>query len=101
MSTTAVVVAAGSGERLGDDRPTAFVPLHGKPMLTYALLAIDAATSVENIVVVVGAGHVGEAEEIAAGLTGKPLTIVTGGATRTASVQEGVAVTTTEQVAIH
>lgn len=47
----ALIVAAGRGERLGMDRPKALVPLRGRPMLDYSLLALRAVPDVERIVV--------------------------------------------------
>ena len=38
----ALIVAAGSGERLGAGRPKAFVELAGRPMLEWALDALAA-----------------------------------------------------------
>src|ERR671925_448579 len=48
----ALLVAAGSGERLGAGRPKAFVVLAGRPMLEWSLAAIRAA-GIEHIVVAV------------------------------------------------
>jgi 2-C-methyl-D-erythritol 4-phosphate cytidylyltransferase len=52
----ALVVAAGSGERLGANRPKAFVPLCGRPMLEWSLEALRAA-GVREVVVALPAGH--------------------------------------------
>lgn len=46
----ALIVAAGSGERLGADRPKAFVELGGQPMLQWSLDALDAMGEIEQIV---------------------------------------------------
>ena len=46
----ALLVAAGSGERLGADRPKAFVVLAGRPMLEWSLDALRAA-GIADIVV--------------------------------------------------
>ena len=43
MKAVALLVAAGSGERLGADRPKAFVVLAGRPMLEWSLEALAAA----------------------------------------------------------
>ena len=42
-SVGVVVVAAGSGSRLGADVPKAFVHLHGRPLLAHELAPFDAA----------------------------------------------------------
>jgi 2-C-methyl-D-erythritol 4-phosphate cytidylyltransferase len=51
----AVIVAAGRGERLGAERPKAFVMLGGKPMLQWSIEAL--APVVEHVVVALPAGH--------------------------------------------
>lgn len=86
----AVVVAAGSGVRLGRDRPKAFVELAGSPLFLHAARACAAGARVGWVVVVVGADQV----EMATGLlaeAGLPRTIVcAGGATRQQSVLAGL-----------
>jgi 2-C-methyl-D-erythritol 4-phosphate cytidylyltransferase len=52
----ALVVAAGTGERLGANRPKAFVPLGGRPMLEWSLDALRTA-GVREVVVALPAGH--------------------------------------------
>ena len=53
---TAVIAAAGSGERLGAGGPKAFVPLGGRPMIAWSLDACLACESVAAVVVAVPAG---------------------------------------------
>ena len=53
MVTAAIIVAAGSGERLGAGKPKAFVPLGGKPLVAHSIAAFRVATSIDQIVVVV------------------------------------------------
>jgi 2-C-methyl-D-erythritol 4-phosphate cytidylyltransferase len=75
----ALVVAAGSGERLGADRPKAFVVLAGRPMLQWSIDALR--ESAAEIVVTLPPG-----EKAPPGTTG-----VQGGATRSASVRNALA----------
>jgi 2-C-methyl-D-erythritol 4-phosphate cytidylyltransferase len=49
----AVVLAAGSGERLGTTRPKAFVGLGDKVLLAWSLEAFDAHDAIDSIVLVV------------------------------------------------
>jgi 2-C-methyl-D-erythritol 4-phosphate cytidylyltransferase len=87
----AILVAAGSGERLGAGRPKAFVMLAGRPMLEWSLAALRAA-GVDDIVVALPAG-----ERAPAGCTG-----VAGGATRSASVRAALAAARPgEDVVVH
>jgi 2-C-methyl-D-erythritol 4-phosphate cytidylyltransferase len=89
---TAVIAAAGSGERLGAGGPKAFVPLGGRPMIAWSLDACRACGSVTAVVVAVPAGH-------EHGLDG--VVAVDGGATRAESVSNALAEVATEFVAIH
>jgi 2-C-methyl-D-erythritol 4-phosphate cytidylyltransferase len=89
----ALLVAAGSGERLGAGRPKAFVDLAGRPMLAWSLAAVRAAGIVDVVVAAppetVGAdGRVVVAgDEIALG----GAVAVAGGATRSESVRAALA----------
>src|SRR5512132_739142 len=50
-TTWAILVAAGEGARLGADRPKAFAPLAGRPLLAESLERLDASDWVDAIVV--------------------------------------------------
>jgi 2-C-methyl-D-erythritol 4-phosphate cytidylyltransferase len=92
---TAVIAAAGSGERLGAGGPKAFVPLGGRPMIAWSLDACLACDAVAGVVVAVPAGH-------EHGLEGMERVVtVDGGSTRAESVANALAAVTTEFVAIH
>jgi 2-C-methyl-D-erythritol 4-phosphate cytidylyltransferase len=92
VSVWAVLVAAGRGERLGDERPKAFVRLGTRILLAESLQRLDSCPWVDAIVVVAPAEWeqpvIVLAEELAAG---KVAASVTGGATRAASVRAGLA----------
>jgi 2-C-methyl-D-erythritol 4-phosphate cytidylyltransferase len=92
-SSAALVVAAGSGERLGADRPKAFVVLAGRPLAAWSLAAI-AAAGVPRAVLAVPPGHGAAAEEALADAAGTfpfGLAFVEGGATRSESVRNALA----------
>lgn len=97
---TAVLPAAGSGERLGAGVPKAFVELAGVPMLVRAADGLLGSGVVGHVVVVVPADQVATASGL---LTDRPVSVVPGGADRTASVSAGLAVTgpDTEVVLVH
>jgi 2-C-methyl-D-erythritol 4-phosphate cytidylyltransferase len=83
---SAIVLAAGAGRRLGADGPKAFVTIGDRPLLAVAAAAAAASPSVSSVIVTAPAGL----EERAAGCVeflGKPVIVVTGGATRQASVR--------------
>ena len=92
MSVWAVVAAAGRGERLGLDRPKAFAPLRGRPLLAESLERLEASAWVDVIVVVAPPEWeepvILLAEELGAG---KVAAAVPGGRTRAESVAAGVA----------
>jgi 2-C-methyl-D-erythritol 4-phosphate cytidylyltransferase len=77
----ALIVAAGSGERLGAGRPKALVELAGRPMLDWSLQALVASPEIEQVVVALPAGA-GLPEVSGEGVIG-----VEGGATRSESVR--------------
>jgi 2-C-methyl-D-erythritol 4-phosphate cytidylyltransferase len=88
----AVLVAAGRGERLGEDRPKAFVRLGDLPMLAEPLRRLDESEWIDAVVVVAPAEWeepaILLAEEVGAS---KVTACVTGGESRTASVRAGIA----------
>jgi 2-C-methyl-D-erythritol 4-phosphate cytidylyltransferase / 2-C-methyl-D-erythritol 2,4-cyclodiphosphate synthase len=85
----AIVVAAGSGSRLGADAPKAFLPLGGQPMLVRAVRGAFASGTVRFVVVAAPRGH----EDLAHRLIepAGPHAIVTGGDSRHASVRAALA----------
>src|SRR5262245_65996469 len=86
--TWCLLLAAGSGERLGGDRPKAFAALGGRPLLAESLDRLEGCKWVEAIVIAAPAGWeeptILLAEELAAS---KVSAVVTGGETRAASVR--------------
>ena len=92
MSVWAVLAAAGSGERLGLDRPKAFANLRDRPLLAEPLERLEGCDWIDSIVVAVPEGWeepaILLAEELGAG---KVVACVTGGATRAESVRAAVA----------
>jgi 2-C-methyl-D-erythritol 4-phosphate cytidylyltransferase len=92
MSVWALLVAAGSGERLGEERPKAFVRLGELPLLAESLRRLDESPWVDAIVVAVPAGWeepaILLAEELSAS---KVAACVTGGASRAESVRVALA----------
>lgn len=88
-----IVVAAGSGTRLGADAPKAFVGIDAHTILRHALRGVFAAPQAQ-VVVVTPADRVGDATteaHEAAGDRGDLVSVVAGGATRQASVAAGLA----------
>jgi 2-C-methyl-D-erythritol 4-phosphate cytidylyltransferase len=92
VSVWAVLVAAGRGERLAEDRPKAFVRLGDLPLLAEPLRRLDECEWIDHVIVVAPPDWeepaILLAEEVGAS---KVAACVTGGETRTDSVRAGVA----------
>ncbi|HUY27729.1 MAG TPA: 2-C-methyl-D-erythritol 4-phosphate cytidylyltransferase [Candidatus Binataceae bacterium] len=97
MRASAIIVAAGSGSRLGRAEPKAFVELAGHTILHYSLAAAAQTAEVVEIVVTVPAGKEklarAEANSAASDL---PVKITAGGAARQDSVRIALALTSAE-----
>lgn len=96
LITAVILVAAGSGQRLGYGMPKAAVPLGGEPLLMHALRGVVASGVSSQVCVVLPVGDDGLRrvceefrEELADG--GPLLSVVDGGATRADSVRAGIA----------
>jgi 2-C-methyl-D-erythritol 4-phosphate cytidylyltransferase len=87
-----VLAAAGTGERLGSERPKAFVGLAGRPLLAESLERLDTSDWIDAIVVAAPPDWeeptILLAEELVAS---KVSSVVTGGATRAESVRIALA----------
>lgn len=101
IDVSAVVVAAGSGERLGPaggDRPKALVEVAGRSLLDLALASLRAVPEIVEVVIVHPPGTAEEFRNAA----GPEAILVAGGATRTDSARAGIAACAeTTLVAIH
>jgi 2-C-methyl-D-erythritol 4-phosphate cytidylyltransferase / 2-C-methyl-D-erythritol 2,4-cyclodiphosphate synthase len=87
-NTGAVLVAAGSGSRVGGAVPKQFLLLGGKPVLIWSLKALLQCEDIAAIAVVVSAS---ERNRAADALPSDPrIVIVEGGAERTDSVRAGL-----------
>jgi 2-C-methyl-D-erythritol 4-phosphate cytidylyltransferase len=86
----ALLVAAGSGERLGASRPKAFVTLAGRPMLEWSVDALRAA-GISEVIVALPPG-----EAAPSGCVG-----VSGGETRSASVRAALTAAGEGDVVVH
>ena len=91
-TTWAILVAAGSGERLGAERPKAFVALGERVLLAESLERLDTSEWIDAVVVAVPAdwedAAIALAEELVAS---KVAAVVTGGASRAESVRAALA----------
>lgn len=103
MSTTAILLCAGRGERLGAELPKAQVPLAGRPLFTWSLEALERARSIDAVVIV---GAVRTLRELlaASGLAASKVAgWAEGGRERQDSVARGMQVLpeSTDLIAVH
>ena len=99
MTTTALIVAAGRGERLGGGIPKQFRLLGGKPLVRRAVEALRSHPAIRSVRVVIGAGQQELAAEALAGLELGQL--IEGGAERADSVRAGLATIDGDAVLVH
>jgi len=84
MRTIAVVLAGGTGRRLGLEAPKQLATVGGRSILSRAVGAFEAAPEIEGILVVMAPGHLAAAE-LAAGPYAKVIDVIEGGRSRTDS----------------
>lgn len=89
--TTAIVIAGGSGRRMGLEIPKQFVQVDGKPVLAYTLEGFQRHAGIDAILVVCIEGWTDEVRSYAARFgIGKLRWIVPGGETGQESIRNGV-----------
>ncbi len=93
MKVAALVLAAGRGERLGADRPKAFVKVAGRALLMHALDALAASQEVDQVIPVLGPSDERAWAELAMELASIPKLSdpVIGGVERQDSMAAGLA----------
>ena len=88
MKVTAIIPAGGSGSRLGLKTKKPFVMLSGKPILYYAIRAIEATDAVNEIIVAAEKSQMSRVKALIKRFGfHKVKKVVAGGSTRTASVK--------------
>jgi 2-C-methyl-D-erythritol 4-phosphate cytidylyltransferase len=92
MKKTAIIVAGGTGQRMGTVVPKQFLTVEGKSILLHTIDQFVAAFSDINFVIVLPAGYIQEGQDLIAssGLT-QAFQFVAGGDTRFQSVKNGLA----------
>jgi 2-C-methyl-D-erythritol 4-phosphate cytidylyltransferase/2-C-methyl-D-erythritol 2,4-cyclodiphosphate synthase len=99
MTTTALIVAAGKGERAGLGVPKQYRLLGGKPVLRWAVESLIRHPAVQSARVVIGTG---QQKEAAAALDGLPVgELIEGGAERADSVRAGLGAMVGDAVLVH
>ena len=89
--TSAIIVAAGRGTRMGPDVDKLFLTVAGSPVVAHTWKRFDSTPCIDDLVVVVRDGMQEAFEELASGLAlAKPYRIVPGGRERQDSVWNGL-----------
>jgi 2-C-methyl-D-erythritol 4-phosphate cytidylyltransferase len=91
--TTAIIVAAGEGLRVGGDVPKIYLPVCGRPMVLRTLDRFFSAQAVERVILVIGASEFSRCETMLRRdftLGNRSWTLQSGGATRQQSVKKGL-----------
>lgn len=99
ISTAALIVAAGSGSRMGGDVPKQFRPIAGKAVLAHAVDALALHPAIDAVRVVIGAGQ----EELARqALAGRHVgELIAGGTDRSDSVRAGLRAIEAGTILVH
>lgn len=92
MRCAAVILAGGSGKRMGTAVPKQYMEISGKPVLSYSLKTFSESELVDEIIVVAGEGYVEKVQNDIVDLYGfhKVSSVIKGGAERYNSVARGL-----------
>lgn len=91
MNTGVVIVAAGSGKRMGAERNKLWLPLAGKPIFCHTIELFVSHPMITETVLVVSETDHAEINELVLQQGYSDITLVVGGAERQESVQNGLA----------
>ena len=89
--TTAIILAAGKSERMGQGVDKTFLSLVNKPVIAWSLLAFERCAAIDRIILVVRKDQITASKSVAKmfGIS-KLQTVVPGGAKRQESVKAGL-----------
>ncbi|MCT2590890.1 bifunctional cytidylyltransferase/SDR family oxidoreductase [Streptomyces sp. N2-109] len=90
--TTAVVLAGGTGQRVGLSIPKQLLKIAGKTVIEHTLAVFDQAEGIDDVMVLMTPGYVADVEKIVAkaGLT-KVTRVIEGGASRNETTERAIA----------
>ena len=101
---TAIIVAAGCGNRFDSKTPKQFAEILGKPIIIHTLEKFEACACVSQIVLVLPSSEISDFEKLIEKFRLKKITkVVVGGSTRAESVSNGMNAVdpATDIVAVH
>jgi 2-C-methyl-D-erythritol 4-phosphate cytidylyltransferase len=90
MRMVAVVLGGGVGQRLGAGMPKQLLRLAGRTLIEHCVAAFEQAPGVDEILVVMASGYVGQVEAMLAGFR-KVSAVIEGGVTRPDSTRVALA----------
>ena len=90
MRMVAVVLGGGVGQRLGAGTPKQLLRLGGRTLIEHCVTAFEQAPGVDEILVVMAGGYVGQVETLLAGFR-KVSAVIEGGVTRSDSTRVALA----------
>jgi 2-C-methyl-D-erythritol 4-phosphate cytidylyltransferase len=92
MKVFAIVLAAGSGVRMGAQTPKQFIKIAGKTVLEHTLASLDASELIDEIVVTSHSDHMERTQALVeASRVRARVTVVLGGRTRNESTERALA----------
>lgn len=86
----ALIPAAGSGSRMGDELPKQYLPLAGKPMIYHTLRTLCGSSRITRVFVVLAPGDEEWLRHDWSDFSGKLVVLECGGGTRAESVLNGL-----------
>ncbi|MBI3658889.1 2-C-methyl-D-erythritol 4-phosphate cytidylyltransferase [Candidatus Acetothermia bacterium] len=103
VGVSAVILAAGQGQRMGTEINKPYLLLHGLPIVYYSLARFGGSLLIDEIVVVVRESEVTHVQErvLEKHAFDKSIKVVGGGLERQDSVYEGVCATKSEYILVH
>jgi 2-C-methyl-D-erythritol 4-phosphate cytidylyltransferase len=93
MRTTAIVVAAGEGRRIGGDVPKTYLPIAGRPLVLRTLDRIFSTLAIDDVILVIAPDDIDRCETLLRDdpdISNRPWSLQSGGATRQQSVHQGL-----------
>ncbi len=92
MSTIALIVAGGSGERFGGEIPKQYLMVAGRPLMSWTIARFEEAETIDRIVIVAGEDYLLHVNNSVVNPYDfkKVSKVVPGGATRSESVLRGI-----------
>ncbi|BBA97402.1 putative erythritol synthase [Actinacidiphila reveromycinica] len=90
--TTAVVLAGGTGQRVGLSIPKQLLKIAGKSLIEHTLAIFEQADAIDDIIVLMAPGYVPDVEKIVAKAGLKKVSrVIEGGATRNETTERAIA----------